>query len=66
MKDDKLSYKEKRLAALLKEALNILDKGSMFGINWTSTGKYYTKAYTYLEKIGYKEELKSQYTITKK
>jgi len=47
------STEEKKLAALLKEALEILDKGSMFGIDWKSTGEYYTKAYTYMQKLGY-------------
>ena len=44
------SKHEKKLTKLLEEALDILDKGSMFGIDWETTGEYYTKARKYLEK----------------
>lgn len=47
------STNEKKIAKLLLEAMEILDKGSMFGIDWEETGKYYTKAYNAMEKLGY-------------
>jgi len=47
------SANEKKIAKLLLEAMDILDKGSMFGIDWKEAGKYYTKAYTAMEKMGY-------------
>ncbi len=48
---NKLTEKEKKLIKLLEKFLDILDKGSMFGIDWESVGNEYTKARTYLEKI---------------
>lgn len=47
------SANEKKIAKLLLEAMEILDRGSMFGIDWEETGKYYTKAYNAMEKMGY-------------
>jgi len=47
------SANEKKIAKLLLEAMKILDKGSMFGIDWEETGEYYTKAYKAMEKMGY-------------
>ncbi len=47
------STNEKKIAKLLLEAMDILDKGSMFGIDLEETGKYYTKAYNAMEKLEY-------------
>ena len=49
----KISAEEKKLSSLLKEALNIIDKGCLFGLDLESTAEYYKKAYTYMINKGY-------------
>jgi hypothetical protein len=50
MEKERLSTKEKRLFKLLLEAMEIIDKGSMYGIDIDDASVFYKKAHNYVNK----------------